>query len=926
MIGETLLHYHITEKIGEGGMGAVYKAIDTHLDRPVAIKVLPQDRVSDADRKQRFIQEAKAASALRQPNIIVIHDIAFDRGRDFMVMEFVEGKSLDQLIGHKGLKLNEALGYAVQIADGLAKAHSAGIIHRDLKPTNIMVSNDGLVKILDFGLAKLMESSPAAEASDAGAASPPSPTLTMGRLEKPRTEEGYILGTAAYMSPEQAEGKKIDARSDIFSFGTVFYEMLTGRRAFHRDSQIKTLSAVLTEEPPPANIANEAIPPEVERVLSRCLRKDPQRRWQTMSDLRVALQDLKEDSESGKLLATSSSAITPARDKKRTALLAIPIAILALAAAAILLKIFIFKAEAPVEFEAPIRLTFDSGFTSSPTVSADGNLMAYASDREGTHTYDIWVQHIATGSARRLTDHPADDWCPSISPDQSKVVFRSERDGGGIYLVDVQTSKVQKIVDGGYSPRFSPDGKLISYIVIPPLGGIDQNKMFLVSPDGGSPRPFHPDFGISFAVQGQLPVWSPDGKYMIFRGRRVGDPKSTDWWVAPVEEGEPVRTHATENIEVAGIGPQFPVGWSGNDIYFVSGTTIEGVNIFRVPIDSSDWSIKGPAESVTMAPLMMIYPFVAQDGRVFYTAMTVNMAPRYVAARPDEGIVEGGPPENVAPDLQQKLWPSVSLDGAKVAYIAYGGHQAADIVVRLRDLTTGQETNIPAQAAALSLLPRVSPDGSVLAYRDRVSGSWQTFLVPAGSTSGREVCASCFLLDFFPGNSFALIFGKSGGLEKMNLQTGETTPVLEDRQEDVEDASLSPDGRWMAVLVGETDGRAAIRIFAIDSPPVASDPEKGAITIAEDNRYLSPPDWSANGRYLYYISEKNDRASVFAQELDPHTKRTIGAAREVYFSPDSRIALNYPKGLGRICVAVDKIVFMVSKVEGNIYVATPKKN
>ncbi len=923
MIGETLLHYQITEKIGEGGMGAVYKAIDTHLDRPVAVKVLPPDRVSDPERKQRFIQEAKAASALRHPNIIVIHDIAFDRGRDFMVMEFVEGKSLDHLIGRKGLKLGEALGYAVQIADGLAKAHSVGIIHRDLKPTNIVVTDDGLVKILDFGLAKLMEVAPDAGPVGAGAASPPGPTLTMGRLEKPRTEEGYILGTAAYMSPEQAEGKKVDARSDIFSFGTVLYEMLTGRRAFHRDSQIKTLAAVLNEEPPPATVANVAIPPEVERVLNRCLRKDPQRRWQTMSDLRVALQDLKEDSESGKLLSTVS-AITPARAKKRTALLAIPIAVLAVAVAAILLKFFVFKSKAPVEFEVPTRLTFDSGFTSSPTVSADGNLMAYASDREGTHTYDIWVQHIATGSARRLTDHPADDWFPSISPDQSKVVFRSERDGGGIYLVDVQTRREQKIVDGGYSPRYSPDGSLIAYFVVPASGDPERYQIGLISPDGRSTRPLHPDFCISYTAQGQLPVWSPDGQHIIFRGRRVGDRKSTDWWVAPVGEGEPVQTHAMENL-----GPtdmvQFPVGWAGSDIYFISGSTIEGVNIFRVQIDPSDWTIKGPAESLTMAPLMINYVFVARDGRVFYTAMKGIMAPWYVAAKPDDAVVSAEAPRKFSQDLLQKLFPTVSRDGTKVAFIAYGGRKAADIVVRLMDLTTGQETNIPTQGASLGLMPRLSPDGSILAYRDRISGGWRTFVVSAGATSGREVCASCLLLDFFPGNAFALIFGKSGGLEKMNLQTGETTPVLEGGLENIEDASLSPDGKWIAVLAGETDGRAAIRIFAIDGTPGVSDAEIGAIPIAEDSRYLSTPDWSPNGRYLYFISEKNDRASVFAQELDPRTKTPVGAARELYFSPDSRFALNYPRGLGMIGVAVDKIVFMASEAEGNIYVATPKK-
>ncbi|MDH4196610.1 MAG: serine/threonine-protein kinase [Candidatus Aminicenantes bacterium] len=909
MVGQTLLHYRITEKIGEGGMGTVYKAIDTHLDRPVAIKVLPPDKVADPERKQRFVQEAKAASALRHPNIVVIHDIAADRGRDFMVMEFVEGKSLDLLIGHRGLKLSEALGFAVQVADGLAKAHAAGIVHRDLKPTNVMVTDEGLVKILDFGLAKLTEDMPGPAAG---------PTMTMDAGSRPRTEEGYILGTAAYMSPEQAEGKKIDARSDIFSFGAVLYEMLTGRRAFDRESRIKTLAAVLNEEPKPPSAVNQAVPVELDRVLVRCLRKDPQRRWQTMSDLKVALQDLKEDSASGKLQAATA----PARPKKRTALFAVLTVLLVLTAIAILQKLLVIKSKAPVEFEAPTPLTFDTGLTWSPTVSADGNLMAYASDREGRRTYDIWIQHLTTGSARRLTDHPADDWCPSISPDQSKVVFRSERDGGGVYLVDVQTRKEQQVVAGGYSPQFSPDGSLISYVTIPASGDPQRRQMFLVSSDGRSPRPFHPDFLIQEAVKGAMPVWSPDGKHMIFLGRRIADPRSSDWWVAPVEGGEPVRTHAVENLGQAPMVTQFPVGWAGDDIYFISGTTIEGVNVFRAPIDPGSWTIKGPAEPLTMAPLMINFVFVARDGRVFYTVMKGIMAPWYIAARPDEAFVSADPPQKISPDLWQKLWPTVSRDGTKAAFIAYGGSQAADIVLRWRDLTTGEETTIPTQGGGLGLLPRLSPDGSTLAYRDRISGSWRTFVVPAGGTSGREVCEACLLLDFFPDSGFALTMNKAGDLEKMNLQTGATTPVLAAGEVNVLDVNLSPDGEWLALLAGEPDGRVAIRILFIAGPQGA---RGNAIPVAQDNRYLSTPGWSPNGRYLYYLSEKNDRCSLFAQALDPRTKTPLGEPREVYFSPDSRFALNYPKGLGTIGVAADKIIFMASEIAGNIYLTKPKK-
>jgi serine/threonine protein kinase len=231
MVGKVLAQYQISEKLGEGGMGLVWKARDTRLERFVALKTLSAEKLADPERKRRFVQEAKAASALNHPNIVHIYDIADADGVQFIAMEYVAGKTLDQLIGRKGLRLNEALKYAIQIADALAKAHSAGIIHRDLKPSNIMVTENGLVKVLDFGLAKLAETA----AGEFGE------TATVTAPEGPHTEEGTIVGTIAYMSPEQAEGKKVDARSDIFSFGSVLYEMVTGRRAFHGDSKLSTL-------------------------------------------------------------------------------------------------------------------------------------------------------------------------------------------------------------------------------------------------------------------------------------------------------------------------------------------------------------------------------------------------------------------------------------------------------------------------------------------------------------------------------------------------------------------------------------------------------------------------------------------------------------------------------------------------------------
>lgn len=291
VIGKTLGHYRIEAKLGEGGMGVVYRAFDTHLDRPVAIKILRADATTSPERKRRFVHEAKAASALNHPNIVHIYDIGTSEGTDFIAMEFVAGKTLHQVIGTNGLPLRDILNYSIHIADALARAHSAGIVHRDLKPANVIVAEDGRVKLLDFGLAKLTEKTVDSEVA----------TATMTAEEAPQTEAGSIVGTVAYMSPEQAKGRKVDARSDIFSFGSVLYEMVAGRRAFQRATRIATISAILNEEPHPLGDLVPDLPAELEKIISRCLRKDLGRRAQHAGDIRLALEELREDSASRKL-------------------------------------------------------------------------------------------------------------------------------------------------------------------------------------------------------------------------------------------------------------------------------------------------------------------------------------------------------------------------------------------------------------------------------------------------------------------------------------------------------------------------------------------------------------------------------------------------------------------------------------------------
>ena len=429
MIGRVISHYEILAKLGEGGMGVLYKARDSRLDRLVALKILRPDKVKDPERRRRFVLEARAASALNHPHIVTVYDIGETDGVHFIAMEHVEGTTLADRIGRRGLPLPDALRHAAQIADALAQAHAKGIVHRDLKPANVMVTASGSTKVLDFGLAKLVETD-----------------VSEGETTEfnPITEDGMIVGTAAYMSPEQAQGRRVDARSDIFSFGSVLYEMVTGRRAFSRESTVSTLAAILKEEPRPPSDLVPAVPRELERLIQHCLRKDPACRFQHMDDVRTLLEQLREDSESGKLPVAALTQLRP--------FYWLAGAGLALAALMVVVGIWSWRRPTAPATEAPsvaTPFTASPGFEVQPTFSPDGNEIAFAWNGEKQDNYDIYRKLIGPGEALRLTRDPAWDYSPAWSPDGRLIAFLRQPDQGppGLYLIPALGGAERRLAD-----------------------------------------------------------------------------------------------------------------------------------------------------------------------------------------------------------------------------------------------------------------------------------------------------------------------------------------------------------------------------------------------------------------------------------------------------------------------------------------------
>lgn len=898
-IGKTLGHYQIVEKLGEGGMGVVFKALDSHLERFVALKTLRSGLAENDERKKRFALEAKSASALNHPSIIHIYDIGKANDVDFIAMEYVQGKTLDQLIGPKGLPSRDALKYAIQVADALDAAHGAGIVHRDLKPGNVMVTERGVVKVLDFGLAKLTER--------ASAPDPLYPDRTVS-LHLTQTMEGTLVGSPAYMSPEQAEGAPLDARSDIFSFGLVLYEMATGKRAFQGDSTVSVLTQILRDEPAPPTSVSGQVPVELERVILRCLRKDPKRRYQHMSEVRIALEDLRDESISG--VAVARAAVRGrARRWSRGRVFALGAALLVILAGA---GWWFHRSRTAAKLSTvePVlsRLTLDPGLTTTPSISWDGKLLAYASDRAGKGSLDIWVRQIGGAQPIQLTTDPADDSEPDFSPDGTRIAFHSERAGGGLYLIPSLGGTEQRIADGGRRPRFSPDGSQIAYwIGVPKIKArASFAQVCVISSKGGVPRIIQPDF------TARWPVWTPDGQHLLFLGTKTPDVLSSyAWWITSLGGSAPRKTGIPVNADT---NSREPITFRGDDIVYSWHETDGSAGLRQLSFSQNAGSASGEPRRLTFGTSVESLPSAAADGRLVFASLAVNRNLYAVPLRGDVSTDEQ--PKLLSADLSQKSSPSLSADGKALVYMRDSSSGVAD--VWFRDMQTGKERPLT-NPGTVHGSARMSPDGGQVVYNEIVGDKACILELSTKGGVTRQICENCGLPQIWFPDGRKIMTGdytKKTTVDVVDIASGQKVEYLRHPKYSLLPRAVSPNGRWIAFTADVGGGRTPIFIAAF--LPEAPPPEKEWIQVTDGSASDGMPQWSLDGNLLYFSSERDGSLCLWGQRLDARTQRPIGAPFPVHHFHGASLRMERP-----MAVARDKIVLQLEQQTGNIWMLEP---
>jgi eukaryotic-like serine/threonine-protein kinase len=768
--GSRLGPYEIVAPIGAGGMGEVYRARDVRLHREVAVKVLPGSFADDPDRLRRFEQEARAASALNHPGILTIHDFGEHDGSPYVVSEFLEGQNLRERMAGAALPVRKALDYAVQIARGLAAAHEKGIVHRDLKPENVFVTKDGRVKILDFGLAKLMRPELTGE--------PVTETPTLA------TEPGAILGTVGYMSPEQVRGLPADQRSDIFSFGSILHEMLIGDRAFRGASAVETMSAILREEPAGLSEPTRQLPPGLVRLVHHCLEKEPSERFHSIGDVAFDLESL----STGSAPAVSFPAAATARPSKVPRWV-LPVAA-ALAALALGFLAGTIRRTAPAPSTVQVyRLTDLPGLEESPALSPDGKSVAFAAYVGNRR--QISVRLVTGGQPLQITQDDADHESPRWAPDGTSLVYYSPpREGepqGTVWEVAALGGSPRRVASAIGSADVSHDGRRIAFF----RSGNGQIELVTASREGGDPR-VATKFPLGFYYVS--PRWSPDDRSIAYQRGVVF---TYDVYEVSADGGEP-QPITRDGRQLSGFA------WTadGSGVVYSSsrGSTVLYLPTFNL------WTVGRDGKSLRQLTF----------GEVSYVDPDVNATGTIIASRIQRQFniwkfpADGSALENVRRGIQitrqtgQVQTPSVGTTDREVVYISDSGGHGNLWVVDTETGATRQITYERDPDFALGV-PVWSPDGRQIAFyafRGGVGGNWLVNpdggnprnIVPSGgwatwSRDGRWL----YYTDTGTGPEVL-----QGGIKKVRPEGG---PAMVVRTEKGNRSAISPDGSTIYFVV-----------------------------------------------------------------------------------------------------------------------------
>ncbi len=883
MIGETISHYHILEKLGEGGMGVVYKATDTRLGRNVALKFVK------AQFGQSWAREARLVAALNHPHIATLYDVGEHEGAPYLAMEFVKGVAL------KGPRPAElVIEYGIQIADAVAAAHAANVVHRDLKPANILLTEKGSVKILDFGLARAMEMSGGENVSS--------------------TQSMTIAGTPGYMAPEQLEGVMGDARSDIFAFGCVLYELASGRRAFPGESKTAAIVATAMAQPEPL----EGVPERLAELILRCLRKDPERRFQSMLEVKIALEDLRVPIEGFGSARGSARYTRPIAPRKRPWMAG---ALVAFAVGCAVAGLWFWLHRKPGDSErgrGPLeitRLTTEGGLNIDPAISADGRFLAYASDHGGGNL-DIWVKQIGGGDPVRLTRDPADDREPNFSPDGTAIAFWSARNGGGLYLIPFMGGTEQRLADGGRRPQFSPDGSKIAYWTGPdnpfPLRkGVGQ--MFVYDLATSTTRQLREDFAA--AVH---PVWSPDGQSLLFLGLRdAGDVAHTyDWWVTPVSGGTAVQCHLLSSS-----GFFDPFAWRDNRVYLrgeVQGWSSDGAGV--VTLDRRTRQPVGEPRRLTAGTTAEDSPSLSKDGhRLVFASLLGSPALYELPIEANRGKA-GGAPRRLTSDEAENNAQSISADGKRVVFVS---DRSGSDEIWGKDLTTGQERALTTGGKQKSFA-QITRDGELVAWKVNDIDDRAIFGTRFADGATNQLCADCGAPDAWSPDRKFLLFVKRKSAKLLvgilNIETGAATEYMQDPQLGLRARSISDDGKWVAFAAYRSDRDFTMYVapFSPERSPLRSE----WIRIPHSAKAHANPRWSPDGGMLYFSSEQDGYACLWAERLDPATKHPVGEPFAVQHFHSTALRMVEPSFASPIALAFDKIVLSLESRSGGIWMLT----